>query len=135
MAVELSNVQGMYEPTSYVHVGVATGSRTIYLAGQVARDVKGEVVGRGDLSAQVEYAYLNVAKALQSVGATFDDIAKITLYVVDWSSDKMAALGEGIQNAAQKLGINPLKPGTLIGVAALSELELLVEVDAVAVLP
>lgn len=135
MVVQLSNVQGMYEPSSYVHVGVATGSRTVYLAGQVARDATGEVVGRGDLSAQVEYAYLNVAKALHSVGATFDDIAKITLYVVDWSSDKMATLREGIQKAAQKLEVNPLKPGTLIGVAALSEPELLVEVDVVAVLP
>jgi enamine deaminase RidA (YjgF/YER057c/UK114 family) len=47
----------------------------------------------------------------------------------------MAVLGEGIGRAANRLGINPLKPGTLIGVAALSEPRFLVEVDAIAVLP
>jgi enamine deaminase RidA (YjgF/YER057c/UK114 family) len=135
MAVELSNAEGLYKPTSYVHVGVATGSRTVYLAGQVARNAEGDIVGRGDLAAQVEFAYLNVAKALRSVGASFDDIAKLTLYVVDWHSDKMPVLREGVHQAARQLGIDPLKPGTLIGVAALSDPELLVEVDAVAVLP
>jgi enamine deaminase RidA (YjgF/YER057c/UK114 family) len=134
MPVELSNVDGMYTPTSYVHVGVASGTRTVYLAGQVARNSQGEIVGH-DLAAQVECAFLNVATALDSVGAGFDDIAKLTLYVVDWHADKMKELGEGIRRAAQQLGVDPIKPGTLIGVAALSEPEVLVEVDAVAVLP
>jgi enamine deaminase RidA (YjgF/YER057c/UK114 family) len=107
----------------------------VFLAGQVARNSDGEIAGPGDLTAQVEQAYLNVAAALASVGASFDDVAKLTLYVVDWASGKMAGLAEGIDRAARQLGIDPLKPGTLIGVAALSEPALLVEVDAIAVLP
>lgn len=56
-------------------------------------------------------------------------------YLVDWSANKMALLSEGIDRAAGRLAINPVKLGTLIGVAALSEPGFLVEVDAIAVLP
>jgi enamine deaminase RidA (YjgF/YER057c/UK114 family) len=135
LPVELSNPDGLYQPTSYVHVGVASGTRMVFLAGQVARNAAGELVGPGDLAAQTEQAYLNVAVALASVGGDFADVAKLTVYVVDWSSDKMNVLAEGIGRAARRLGVDPLKPGTLIGVAALSEPGLLVEVDAIAVLP
>jgi enamine deaminase RidA (YjgF/YER057c/UK114 family) len=124
----------LYQPTGYVHVGVASGTQIVFLAGQVARNSVGEIVGPGDLTAQVEQAYLNVAAALASVGASFDDVAKLTLYVVDWTSDKMPALSAGIDHAARRLQINPLKPGTLVGVSALSEPAFLVEVDAIAVL-
>ena len=133
--VELSNPDGLYHPTTYVHVGVATGTRMVFLAGQVARNADGVLVGAGDLAAQVEQAYLNVATAVASVGGSLDDVAKVTLYVVDWSSDKMASIGDGIGRAARRLGVDLLKPGTLVGVAALSEPGLLVEVDAIAVLP
>lgn len=135
MVVELSNPDGLYHPSSYVHVALATGTRTVYLAGQVARDSHGELVGRDDLAAQVEQAYINVATAIRSVGGTFDDVAKVTIYVVDWTSSKMPLLMEGIGRATTKLGVDPLKPGTLIGVAALSEPGFLVEVDATAILP
>jgi enamine deaminase RidA (YjgF/YER057c/UK114 family) len=135
VAVRLSNPDGLAKPESYVHVGVAAGTRMVFLAGQVARDSAGELVGPGDLAAQVEQAYLNVATAVASVGGSFDDVAKITVYAVDWTSDKMAALAEGIGRAARRLGVDPLKPGTLVGVSALSEPGLLVEVDAIAVLP
>jgi hypothetical protein len=54
--------------------------------------------------------------------------------VVDWSPDKLAALGEGAVRAAGRLGIDLVKPITLLGVAALGEPDLLVEVEAIAVL-
>jgi enamine deaminase RidA (YjgF/YER057c/UK114 family) len=114
---------------------VATGTRTVYLAGQVARDAEGEPVGPGDLAGQVEQAFLNVHTALVAVGGSFADVAKITLYVVDWSEEKMAALGEGVGRAAARMGVDPTRPVTLIPVAALAEPDLLVEVDATAVLP
>ncbi len=68
------------------------------------------------------------------IGAGFDDVAKLTVYVVDWTTDKMPALGEGVGRAVSALGIDPLKPITLIGVAALGEPDLLVEIEATAVL-
>ena len=137
MAIELLNPEGLPKPELYRQVAVASGSRTVFLAGQVARTAAGEPVGAGDLAAQVEQAYLNVATALAAVGGGFDDVAKLTVYVVNWSADKMAALGAGVGRAAARLGVDPVelvKPVTLIGVAALGEPDLLVEVDATAVL-
>jgi enamine deaminase RidA (YjgF/YER057c/UK114 family) len=135
MPVQLLNPEGLPQPEVYRQVAVTTGTRTVYLAGQVARDAAGEPVGAGDLAAQVEQAYLNVATALHAVGGSFDDVAKLTLYVVDWTADKYPQLGEGVARAAARLGVDPVKPITLIPVGALGEPDLLVEVDAVAVLP
>ena len=135
MPIELSNPPGIPAPEHYRQMAVATGSRTVYLAGQVARTAAGEPVGAGDLAAQVEQAYLNVATALAAVGGGFDDVAKLTLYVVDWSPEKLAALGAGVGRAAARLGLDLTKPVTLLPVTALGEPDLLVEVDAVAVLP
>lgn len=92
-------------------------------------------MGAGDLAAQTEQAYANVHAAVTAAGGTFADIAELTVYVVDWEPDKMARLGEGAVRAAQRLGFDPVRPITLVGVAALGEPDLLVEVEAVAVLP
>ena len=138
MPVELINPEGLPSSPAYVQVGVATGSRTVYVSGQVARTAEGKAVGAGDLAAQVEQAYLNLATALSAAGASFDDIAKVTVYVVDWSVDKLDGLMEGAGRVAEKLGTFPVRPMTLIGVAALTEpdmmVEVEVEVEAVAVL-
>ena len=68
------------------------------------------------------------------MGGSFDDVAKLTLYIVDWSEEKLPALGEGVGRAAARLGVDPIKPVTLLSVSALGEPDLLVEIDAVAVL-
>ncbi len=61
-------------------------------------------------------------------------MAKVTLYVVEWERSKIEAIGAGIGAAAEKLGVNPVKSATLIGVTALFEPDYLVEIDATAVL-
>jgi enamine deaminase RidA (YjgF/YER057c/UK114 family) len=134
MSVELLNPDGLPKSDVYYQMAVATGSRMVFVAGQVARTADGQRVGTGDFAAQVEQAYLNVATALAAAGGSFDDVAKVTLYIVDWSGDKLAALGEGVQRASARLGVDLIKPVTLIGVAALGEPDLLVEVDVTAVL-
>lgn len=134
MSVTLVNPEGLPKPEVYRQLSVATGSKLVFLAGQVARDADGRPVGEGDFAAQVEQCYLNVATALAGIGGSFDDVAKLTIYVVDWSPEKMPLLGEGVGRAAVKLGIDPLKPITLLGVAALGEPDLLVEVEATAVI-
>jgi enamine deaminase RidA (YjgF/YER057c/UK114 family) len=133
--VEFLNPPALPEPEHYWQVSVATGARTVYLSGQVARTADGTPVGPGDLAAQVEQAYLNVAAALDAVGGSFADVAKLTIYVVDWSADKLAALGAGVGRAAERLGTDLRRPITLLGVAGLGEPDLLVEVEAIAVLP
>ncbi|GIH92291.1 RidA family protein [Planobispora siamensis] len=133
MTVKLVNPDGLPKPEVYRQLSIATGSKLVFLAGQVARDAEGRPVGGGDLAAQVEQAYLNIGTALAGIGASFDDVAKLTVYVVDWTPDKMPLLGEGVARAAAKMGVDPVKPITLLGVAALGEPDLLVEVEATAV--
>ncbi|MGB8940003.1 MAG: RidA family protein [Streptomyces sp.] len=134
MAITLVNPDGLPTIDAYRQVSVATGSKLVFLAGQVAWDAEGVTVGVGDLAAQVEQCYLNVATALAGVGASLDDVAKLTVYVVDWTPDKMPLFGEGVARAAAKLGVTPVPPGTLVGVAALDVPEHLVEVEATAVI-
>ncbi|MBG0815544.1 RidA family protein [Planomonospora sp. ID82291] len=134
MAVTLINPEGLPKPEAYRQLSIATGSKLVFVAGQVARDADGGRVGEGDLAAQVEQAYLNIGTALAEAGGSFDDVAKLTAYVVDWSPEKMPLLGEGVSRAAAKLGVDPVKPITLLGVAALAEPDLLVEVEAIAVI-
>jgi enamine deaminase RidA (YjgF/YER057c/UK114 family) len=134
MTVECIDPPGLPVPGVYRQMAVARGSRTVYLAGQVARTAEGEPVGPGDLAAQTEQAFLNVATALEAAGGSFDDVAKLVLYVVDWSPEKLPALGEGVGRAAGRLGRDLTRPITLLPVAALAEPDLLIEVDATAVL-
>lgn len=112
----------------YHHVAVATGSKTVYLAGQVAWDAV------PDLATQTEQAYVNVHTALKAAGATLDDLVRVRIYVVDWSQDKMPELLKGIENARTKLGATAKPPATLIGVQSLDVPEHLVEIEATAVI-
>lgn len=115
-------------------MSVATSTRLVSVAGQVAYDEHGATVGAGDYAAQVEQAYLNVATALAAVGGTFDDVVRLTAYVADWSPDKTPLLLEGVARAAARLGTTPVPPFTGIGVSTLAGPDLLVEVEATAVL-
>ncbi|MGX1371736.1 enamine deaminase RidA (YjgF/YER057c/UK114 family) [Streptomyces canus] len=135
MSITLLNPDGLPEIDVYRQVAVASGSRLVFVAGQVAWDAEGRTVGvPGDLAAQVEQSYLNVGTALAAAGGSFDDVAKLNVHVVDWTPDKMPQLLEGISRAAARLGITPVPPATLLGVAALDVPEHLVEVEATAVL-
>ncbi|MFJ9764082.1 RidA family protein [Streptomyces erythrochromogenes] len=134
MAITLINPAGLPKIDAYRQVSVATGSKLVFVAGQVSWDADGVTVGEGDLAAQVEQCYLNVGIALAEAGGSFDDVAKLTVHVVDWTPDKMPLLMEGITRAAGKLGGVPVPPATLLGVAALDVPEHLVEVEATAVL-
>ena len=134
MAIKLVNPSGLPKIDVYRQVSVATGSKLVFIAGQVAWDAGGTTVGEGDLAAQVEQCCLNIGTALSAAGGTFDDVAKLTFYVGDWTPDKMPPLLEGIARASAKLGITPLPPTTLLGVTALDVPDHLVEVEATAVL-
>jgi enamine deaminase RidA (YjgF/YER057c/UK114 family) len=133
MPVELINPDGVQQPEAYYQVAIATGTKTIYVSGQVARTADGKPVGAGDLAAQTEQVYRNLHAALAGAGATFEDVVKLTAYVVDWTPDKMGGLMSGAMRAAEDLGIDPRKAITMVGVAALSEPDLMIEVEAIAV--
>ncbi len=134
MAVTMVDPEGLPAIDLYRHVSVATGSTLVSVAGQVAYDADGSTVGPGDHAAQIEQAYMNVATALAAVGATFDDVVRVTAYIVDWSPEKTPLLLEGIARAGARLGRTPVPPFTGIGVSVLAGPDLLVEVEATAVL-
>ncbi|MFR9731179.1 RidA family protein [Saccharopolyspora sp. MS10] len=134
MTIELVNPDGLPQVDLYRQVSIASGSKLVFIAGQVARNADGGPIGAGDLAAQVERCYLNVGTALAAAGATFADVAKLTAYLVDWTPDKYALFVEGRDRAAARLGATALPPFTGIGVAALAEPDMLVELEATAVL-
>ena len=134
MTIELLNPEGLPKPDMYRQVAIATGTRLAFISGQVARDRNGAPVGGKNLADQVEQALRNVVTAVEAAGGTFADVAKLTIYIVDWSPDKMEALGTGVMRVAADLGIDPLKAVTLLNVAGLGEPDLLVEIEAIAVL-
>ncbi|GAA3556867.1 RidA family protein [Streptomyces osmaniensis] len=134
MAITLMNPAGLVEVDAYRQVAIARGSKLVFVAGQVAWDADGVTVGVDDLAAQVEQCYLNVGTALAAAGASFEDVAKLNVHVVDWTPDMMPLLMEGITRAAAELGVAPVPPATLLGVAALDVPEHLVEVEATAVI-
>lgn len=123
------NPPGLVTPTGYTHVVVAADRRTVYIAGQVAFDSTGKVVGGNDFRAQAEQVYGNLRRALASVGASFADLVKTTTLVTDGKN--VAALRE-IRNRY----LDPKRPpaNTLI-ITGLVRPELLLEIEAVAVLP
>ncbi|MFI8074480.1 RidA family protein [Streptomyces sp. NPDC086033] len=134
MAITLLNPGGLPEIDVYRQVAIASGTKLVFVAGQVAWDAEGRTIGEGDLTAQVEQCYVNIGTALAEAGGSFDDVAKLTFHVVDWTPDKMPLLLEGMSRAAARLGVTPVPPATLLGVAALHVPDHLVEIEAVAVL-
>ncbi|MGW0787453.1 RidA family protein [Streptomyces sp. NPDC002911] len=128
MAITLVNPTGLPEIDIYHQVSVATGTKLVSIAGQVAWN------SDGDLAVQVEQAYLGVGTALAGVGGTFDDVTRLTVYVVDWTPDKMPLLLAGIARAKEKLGTTAAPPASLLGVAALDIPAHLVEIEATAML-
>ena len=133
MTTTAINPPGLVEPQGYVHVTVATGTRTVHLSGQVGQDATGTVVGVGDLAAQAEQALLNVAVALEAAGAGFADVAKTTIYVKGLEPAMMPALFEGMQRGAERAGGQALCATTLVGVQSLADPDLLIELDVTAV--
>ena len=122
---------GLLHNGGFSQVAVASGSRTIYTAGQVSIDEHGAPVGGDDLAAQTAQAMRNVGLALAAAGASFANVVKITTYVVDYRPDYRSIIGQA--RAPFFAGRTP-PASTLIGVSALALPEWLVEIEAVAVI-
>ncbi|HIY64978.1 MAG TPA: RidA family protein [Candidatus Agrococcus pullicola] len=135
MTVELSTPDGMFQPVPYHHVSVATGSRFISVAGQIARDEHANKLAPGDLSGQLAHALRNTAKGLAGVGAGFSDVIRLRFYVTGWEPAMYADFMAGIESVVEELAIpQPLPPLSCIGVDYLFEPDVLVEVEAEALL-
>ncbi|WP_147915480.1 RidA family protein [Ruania zhangjianzhongii] len=135
MAVELFSPDGMFQPVPYHHVSVASGTRHVHVAGQIARTADGEPVATGDLAGQLAHALRNTARGLAGAGATFADVVRLRIFVTDWQPEKYADFVAGIEQVAEELELpDALPPLSAIGVDYLFEPDVLVEVEAYAVL-
>ena len=134
MTVELRNPENHVVVPFGHHVAVATGTRQVHIGGQVSWDENGTLVAPGDLAGQVAQVYRNIIKSLDSVGATFADVVRITWYVAKWKPEMFEAYNAGVAQAAKEFDITT-PPASLIGVEILFEPGILVEAEVTAVLP
>ena len=131
MEKKFINPQTLSTPRGYTHAVTAQGGKTIFVSGQVAFDVKGEIVGKGDLRAQARQAYENLKSALAAAGATPADVVKMNTYVVNYKPADITVIRE---TRGQVFPQDNPPASTLVGVQALALDGLLIEVEAIAVI-
>jgi len=125
--VQYLNPPTLSMPTGYTHVVEVRRGRTIYIAGQVALDQTGAVVGKGDFAAQAKQVFENLRLALAAAGATFDNLVKVTTFVTDMSQLQV------LREVRAKYYGNNAPASTLVQVAKLANDALMIEVEAIAV--
>ncbi|HSB89894.1 MAG TPA: RidA family protein [Anaerolineales bacterium] len=124
--------EDLHKNPAFTNVVVVEGSvKTVYIGGQDAVDTSGQIVGRGDLSAQTEQVLRNIRAALTAAGARPEHVVRWTLYVVQGQS-----LQAGFEAFRRMWGTPPNPPAiSVLFVAGLAHPDFLVEMDAVAVVP
>lgn len=125
------NPPSLATPSGFSHAVVATGT-SVFLAGQTGMDTDGEIVP-GGVVAQFEQALTNLLQALAAAGGSPDDLASLTIYIVDMD-DYRAHTREIGQVWKRLVGTDyPAMAG--IGVSRLWDEDAVVEVQGFAVLP
>ena len=132
MKIEYLNPPQLCPTFGWTHVASVTGGKTIYVSGQVSINERGEVVGKGDMRAQTDQAFRNIALALAAAGATFRDVVKTNLYVVGLRPEHVPSIRE-VRSRYVSSEHPPVS--TLVGVSALVGPDWLIEIEAVAVVP
>ncbi|MBX7223751.1 MAG: RidA family protein [Blastocatellia bacterium] len=117
--------------SGFSQIVVASGSKTVYLSGQVAWDANRNLVGGSDLGAQAKQAFHNVKTAVEAAGGTVDDVVSLRIYIVNHRAEALEAVGKALRECFP--GNNP-PASTWLGIMALALPEFLIEVEAIAVL-
>ncbi len=121
-------VPGMPEPISHF-VHVVRAGRLVFVSGCVASDEHGRTVGGSDVVAQARQVHENLKKCLAAAGATFADVCKVTVFLRDVRDREKV-------NTVRKEYFGSSRPAsTLVEISRLVRDDLLIEVEAVAVLP
>jgi 2-iminobutanoate/2-iminopropanoate deaminase len=128
--VRRSNPPTLSKPTGYTHVVEFTGpGKTVYIAGQIALDKDGNVVGAGNMKAQAEQVFKNLQAALEAAGAKFTDVVKMNMFTTD--IDQIAAVRE----VRGRYFGDTTPASTLVQVVHLARPEFMLEVEVIAALP
>jgi enamine deaminase RidA (YjgF/YER057c/UK114 family) len=127
--IRFLNPEGLFQPSTFSQIAVTEGDKIVFISGQTARDKTAKIVAIGDVQKQTEKALENLRIAVESVGGSMADIAKITTYIVNLQPDDRIWIGAMVKQHF------PTPPAhTLIGISMLAAPELLVEIEAVAIL-
>jgi enamine deaminase RidA (YjgF/YER057c/UK114 family) len=116
-------------PAGYSHVASVGPGRLVWTSGQVALDASGELVGPGDWELQTRAVMRNLTRVLETAGAGWRDVFKLTIFVVDTSALPTV-------RAVRDEFVDTERPPTssLVQVAGLFRPDLLIEIEAVAAL-
>ena len=124
---EVKNLNMPWEKEYGYSQAVKVGD-TIYLSGQISHDATGEIVGVGDVEAQMRQAYANVAKVLAEYGAGIENVVDEILFVTDME----AAFAARVNCCQDVFGGFPALASTLVQIQRLAFPELLIEIKCVA---
>ncbi|MBI4285442.1 MAG: RidA family protein [Chloroflexi bacterium] len=128
MAKQVIKVESVHKPLGdYSHAWAATGSRLIFVAGQVSVDMSGNVVGPGDIVRQTRAALDNLKKVLTAAGSGMQDVIKMNTYVTN-----IAEFRAKTRDLRREYFPPDFPAATLVEVKALAMPELMVEIEAVA---
>jgi enamine deaminase RidA (YjgF/YER057c/UK114 family) len=131
---EVVAVRGVYKPTGGLY-GDGRGSHAtkvgnlVFVAGQVAKDTDGNLVGKGEIEAQAVQTYENLKLVLASVGASLDDLVKTTTYTTH------LAYRNSIAEVRVRYFKTYFPPNTFGVVSSMATPDLLLEIEAIAALP
>jgi enamine deaminase RidA (YjgF/YER057c/UK114 family) len=129
-AINFINPPELARPPGYSHVVEIRSGRIVYIAGQVAVDQHGQLVGSGDFEAQADQVFRNLAAALASVGCTPRELVKLNVFVRDMSRLPLYRKARDRFLGSTK---PPSAPAiTLVEVSRLFSEEFLIEIEAVA---
>ncbi|MEW6671355.1 MAG: RidA family protein [Thermodesulfobacteriota bacterium] len=126
MAHEILKLKSVHPTEGYSHV--AKAGKTLYIAGQVAKDGCGKLVGLGDFEIQARQVFTNLKNILEEAGGSLQHIVKMTTFLTHFN------YREAFRNVRQEFFTEPFPPHTFLVVQSLAMPEYLIEVEAVAVL-
>lgn len=126
-AVKHTNPATLPRPAGYTHVVEVSGGRTLYVSGQIALDSSGALVGMDDLRAQTRQVFENLKAALKASGASLGNVVKITVFMTDVSQLQV------FRQVRDQYFTGEPPASSLVQVVRLARPELMIEVEAVAV--
>lgn len=122
------------KPVGAYSQAIKTNAESLmFIAGQVAVDFEGNVVGEGDVAAQVKQVYKNLAGVLEGVGASFQNVVEFTTYIVGRESFEPYSRARS-EVFAEVFPEADYPPNTLLIISGLARPEFMVEIKAVAAL-
>lgn len=133
-SIALSNPDSLGKPLGpYSHISRVKAAELVFIAGQVAVDPAGNVVGAGDFAAQCAQAFANLGAALASVGAGWRNVVQFTTYLVH-SQDIAGFMAYRGREFPRLFPGGGYPPNTLLIIDRLVDEALLIEVQAIAAL-